>query len=58
MACAGCHCILEKSVYTKPEEDEADVLDNAKGKCETSRLACNLNLTSKFDGTTIKMGPI
>ena len=58
MACGGCHCILESSVYTKPEEDEAATLENSQGVTSTSRLACNLILTSKFDGTTIKMGPV
>ena len=58
MACGGCHCILEQSVYTKPEEDEEATLQNSNGVTSTSRLACNLTLTSKFDGTTIKMGPL
>lgn len=58
MACGGCHCILEQSVYEKPDEDEAATLGNSQGVTSTSRLACNLTLTSKFDGTTIKMGPI
>lgn len=58
MMCGGCHCILESSVYEKPDEDEAATLENSKGVTSTSRLACNLTLTSKFDGTTIKMGPV
>lgn len=58
MACGGCHCILDSSVYTKPDDDEAATLENSQGVTSTSRLACNLTLTSKFDGTTIKMGPI
>ena len=58
MACGGCHCILESSVYEKPEEDEATTLENSQGVTSTSRLACNLTLTSKFDGATIKMGPV
>lgn len=59
MACGGCHCILDPSVYTKPDEDENDTLQgNSQGVTSTSRLACNLTLSSKFDGTTIKMGPV
>lgn len=58
LACGGCHCILDASVYTKPEDDETDTLGNSNGVTSTSRLACNLTLTDKFDGTTIKMGPL
>lgn len=57
MACGGCHCIVEKKVYVKPEDDETDIIDNVSGKTDTSRLACNLNLTANYDGTVIKMGP-
>ena len=57
MACGGCHCILEAKHYQKPEEDEADVLENANGKTDTSRLACNLKLSADFDGAVITIGP-
>ncbi|OHT07418.1 2Fe-2S ferredoxin [Tritrichomonas foetus] len=56
--CGGCHCILDAKVYTKPSEDEEDGLGSSVGVTSTSRLACNLTLTSDFDGTTITMGPL
>ena len=57
MACGGCHCIIDAKHFQKPEEDEADVLENSNGKTDTSRLACNLRLTPEFDGAEIKIGP-
>lgn len=58
MACGLCHCIVPKNVFTPPDDDEKDVLGDATGVCETSRLACQLELDEKFDGVEIKMGPI
>lgn len=57
MACGGCHVILPKEVYTAPIEEEAETLENVNGKTPTSRLACALELNSKFDGCTIKIAP-
>jgi len=57
MACGQCHCILPEKLFVKPEDDEAETLENSKGLTKTSRLSCNLTLDDKFNGAEIKMGP-
>ncbi|MDZ4724103.1 MAG: 2Fe-2S iron-sulfur cluster-binding protein [candidate division Zixibacteria bacterium] len=41
-ACSTCHIIVETGYNTLPEksEDEQDMLDEAEGLTDTSRLAC------------------
>jgi ferredoxin len=52
-ACSTCHVYLDKESYAKlpkPSEDELDMLDLAPDVKETSRLACQIELTEALDG--------
>lgn len=46
-ACSTCHVIIEKGFDELAErsEDEIDMLDEAEGLTETSRLACQAKVT-------------
>ena len=46
-ACSTCHIIIEEGFDTLNEmsEDEADMLDEAEGLTERSRLACQCKVT-------------
>lgn len=46
-ACSTCHVIVEKGFETLEEksEDEIDMLDEAEGLTESSRLACQAKVT-------------
>lgn len=46
-ACSTCHVIIEKGFESLGEmtEDEEDMLDEAEGLTETSRLACQCPVT-------------
>jgi len=46
-ACSTCHVIIEKGFDELAErsEDEIDMLDEAEGLTETSRLACQAKIT-------------
>jgi len=55
-ACSTCHCIFEPDLFdTLPEasEREEDMLDQAFGLTETSRLGCQLVVDESYEGTTI-----
>lgn len=57
-ACSTCHCIFEPELFdTLPEasEREEDMLDQAFGLTETSRLGCQLKVDESFDGTLITL---
>ena len=57
-ACSTCHCIFEGTLFDSlPEasEKEEDMLDQAFGLTETSRLGCQLTVDPSFDGTTISI---
>lgn len=47
-ACSTCHIIVEKGFETLNEmtEDEEDMLDEAEGLIDISRLACQCKVTS------------
>lgn len=47
-ACSTCHVIIEKGYDALGEmsEDEEDMLDEAEGLTETSRLACQVKVTT------------
>jgi len=52
-ACSTCHVILEEHIYEdlpEPSEEEEDMLDQAFGLTNTSRLGCQICLTKKLDG--------
>lgn len=56
MACSTCHVIVAAEDFDKlPEatEMEEDMLDLAAGARRTSRLACQITLTSELDGLTV-----
>ena len=62
MACATCHCYIdpawEQRVETEDNEkseEEEDILDTAFDVRETSRLGCQVKLTSALDGLTIAL---
>lgn len=57
-ACSTCHCILEPTLFAslgEASEREEDMLDQAFGLTETSRLACQLTLDDRFDGAQITL---
>ncbi len=47
-ACSTCHVVIEKGFETinPPSEDELDMLDEAEGLTDTSRLACQCQIKS------------
>ncbi|PHR16778.1 MAG: 2Fe-2S ferredoxin [Sphingopyxis sp.] len=56
MACSTCHVIVDAADFAKlPEasEMEEDMLDLAAGARRTSRLACQIDLTTELDGLTV-----
>jgi ferredoxin len=56
MACSTCHVIVDKEWFDKlprAVEDEEDMLDLASGARRTSRLSCQIILTSELDGLTV-----
>ncbi len=58
LACATCHVLVAEPWLEKlPEmsEDEADMLDLAKGRRKNSRLGCQIRLTDALDGLVLKI---
>jgi ferredoxin len=58
MACSTCHVIVAGDWFGKlPEasEEEEDMLDFAAGVRRTSRLSCQIDLTSELDGLTVSV---
>jgi len=58
MACSTCHVIVDTQWFDKlprAVEDEEDMLDLASGARRTSRLACQIMLTSETDGLVIQI---
>lgn len=56
LACSTCHVVLEKDFYDSlepPKEEEDDMLDLAFNLTTTSRLGCQLTITSKWDNARI-----
>ncbi|MFN3516573.1 MAG: 2Fe-2S iron-sulfur cluster-binding protein [Novosphingobium sp.] len=56
MACSTCHVIVAKDWFDRlprASEDEEDMLDLAAGVRRTSRLACQIELTSELDGLEV-----
>lgn len=60
MACATCHCYIHPDWIARVEaedneksEEEEDMLDVAFDVRETSRLGCQVKLTSALDGLII-----
>ena len=56
MACSTCHVIIAAEDFARlprASEEEEDMLDLAAGATRTSRLACQIELTSALDGLTV-----
>lgn len=60
MSCSTCHVIVATEDFDRlprASEEEEDMLDLAIGATRTSRLACQIVLTSDLDGLTVRMPP-
>jgi ferredoxin len=58
MACSTCHVIVASEWFgrLKPASpDEEDMLDLAAGVTRTSRLSCQIVLTSELDGLEVSI---
>lgn len=58
MKCATCHVYLSETSFKRVEEateDEEDVLARALGVKETSRLACQIDVTPELDGLEVEL---
>ena len=59
-SCATCHVFVEPSYAGKlpgMSEDESDLLDSSDHRNETSRLACQIEMTDALDGVTVTIAP-
>jgi len=60
MACSTCHVIVEAADFEKlpaASEEEEDLLDLAAHATRTSRLACQILLTSDMQTLTVRIPP-
>ena len=58
LSCATCHVIFDEAGFAlvgDASEDEMDMLDLAFGVEETSRLGCQIKVTSELDGITVRV---
>ena len=58
MACSTCHVIVAAEWFDRlppASEEEDDLLDIAWGVRRTSRLACQIHLTSELGELTVRM---
>ncbi|MBJ6123161.1 2Fe-2S iron-sulfur cluster-binding protein [Sphingomonas mollis] len=58
LACATCHVIVDPADAPRlppASENEEDLLDLAPAATRTSRLACQIILTSALDGLTVRI---
>ncbi|HTM96087.1 MAG TPA: 2Fe-2S iron-sulfur cluster-binding protein [Croceibacterium sp.] len=58
MACSTCHVIVAREWFDrlKPaSEEEEDMLDLAAGAVRTSRLSCQIVLSSELDGLEVRV---
>lgn len=58
LACSTCHVVLPHEYYDKleePSDEENDMLDMAFGLTETSRLGCQVKLTTDMEGLVAKI---
>lgn len=57
-ACSTCHVILPSEFFNKlPEvsEEEEDMLDLAAGLTDTSRLACQVEVSAALEGMVVQL---
>jgi ferredoxin len=60
MACSTCHVIVEPGDFEKlppASEEEEDLLDLAAHAARTSRLACQIILTSEMESLSVRIPP-
>jgi len=60
MACSTCHVIVDGADFEKlppASEEEEDLLDLAAYATRTSRLACQIILTSDLKSLTVRVPP-
>ena len=60
MACSTCHVIVEAHDFDQlpvASEEEEDLLDLAAHATRTSRLACQILLTSDMQSLTVRIPP-
>jgi len=58
LACSTCHVVVDPGWYgrlAKATEDEEDMLDLAFGLQATSRLGCQIVMTTALDGLVVKL---
>jgi len=59
LACCTCHVIVDPAWFEllpPPSEDEQDMLDTvASGLTVTSRLGCQIRISDKLDGLTLRL---
>ncbi len=58
LACSTCHVIVDADWYAKLDEaseEEEDMLDLAFGLTHTSRLGCQIKITSELDGIIVTL---
>jgi ferredoxin len=58
MSCSTCHVLIDAADFARlppASEEEEDMLDLAIGAARTSRLACQIVLTTALDGITVRM---
>ena len=59
-SCATCHVFVDPEYAGKlppMSEDEDDLLDSSDARNETSRLSCQIPLTSELDGLKVTIAP-
>ena len=59
-SCATCHVHVDPAFadkLPKMSEDENDLLDSTDHRDETSRLSCQIQMTSALDGLIVTIAP-
>ncbi|OYX62124.1 MAG: ferredoxin [Novosphingobium sp. 32-60-15] len=59
-SCATCHVFVDPAFADKlpaMSEDENDLLDSSDHRNETSRLSCQVQITSDLDGLRVTIAP-
>ena len=57
-ACATCHVHVDPAWFEKtgaPNETEADLLEFAEDRTDTSRLGCQIKITDELDGLVVRI---
>lgn len=59
-SCATCHVFVDPEsadVLPRMSDDEDDLLDSSSHRSDQSRLSCQLIVSEKLDGLTVKVAP-